>query len=91
MVGQGLQGEPATAEIAKQYRISHGYQPGWTVVYDPNFVTLDSIVRDKAGAIPQQILLDQDRILRFAGPTSSYLTEPQTLLLQILAGQGIQP
>jgi len=61
------------------------------VVYDPNFQKIDQIVRDKSGSIPQQILLDHDRILRFAGPTSSYLTEPQTLLLQILAGQGITP
>ncbi len=91
VVGQDQQGQPATTATAKEYKASHGYQPGWHVVADPNWVKLDSVIEDNYGAIPAHRILDKDMVLRHASASEDFVWDPEVNLIKLLQAQGLYP
>ena len=90
VVGQDLNGAPATAATVAEYLAYHdGYQPGWITVADPNWAIIETIIDSTSDAIPAHYILDKDMVLRFASSSSDFVYSAETKLIQILAQQGL--
>jgi hypothetical protein len=90
VIGQDMNGQPATSLTIPEYLGSHdGYQQGWNVLADPNWGKIDSIITPTSNGIPSHAVLDQDLVLRFSSSSSDFLYSAETKLIQILALQGL--
>ena len=70
---------------------SCAFQPGWQFVADPNWIKVDSVIKDTSTAIPHHLILDGDNMeLIYSGTNTDFFWDPEVKLIKLLKSKGIK-
>ncbi len=88
LVGQNTDGTPSGPADAASYKAKLGYQDGWIVLADPDFIKTHSIMTPTSNGIPRIQILDRDLVMRYSTTSTDFGGADQTALIQIMTQAG---